>query len=114
MRACERAGCQLGYYVELAPVVLGATLAARARGTRRSAGTTRRPAADLGEARRAAQPRQLPPPRVGARDRGRRHQQASEDLRPALHPRNAVAAGIGVSGLARVIGTSIEMIERHY
>jgi hypothetical protein len=42
-------------------------------------------------------------------------QEARADLRPALDLRsNALAAGVTVFELARVMGTSVAMIERHY
>jgi hypothetical protein len=41
--------------------------------------------------------------------------QAGEDLRPAIElASNALAAGISVFELARIMGTSVAMIERHY
>jgi hypothetical protein len=52
---------------------------------------------------------------VGARDRGVGGRAPGSDLRHALDVRvNALAAGIDPFELAKVMGTSIEMIERHY
>ena len=65
---------------------------------------------------RAAQPRQLPPPRVGARGRGgrrRARRRRPYDLRSTFAS-NALAAGVTVFELARIMGTSVRMIERHY
>ena len=60
-------------------------------------------------------PRQLPPPRVGARDRGVRGAQPARiyDLRSTFAS-SALAAGVSVFELARIMGTSVAMIERHY
>ncbi len=56
---------------------------------------------------------QLPPPRVGARDRGVRRPARIYDLRSTFAS-NGLAAGVSVFELARVMGTSVAMIERHY
>jgi hypothetical protein len=51
---------------------------------------------------------------MGARDRGVRRRQARAPVRPALHLRaNSLAAGVTVFELARLMGTSVAMIERH-
>ena len=52
---------------------------------------------------------------MGARDRGRWHRPPARiyDTRSTFAS-NALAAGIGAFELAKVMGTSIEMIERHY
>ena len=52
---------------------------------------------------------------MGTGDRGQRDTQARThlDLRSTFAS-NALAAGIGAFELAKVMGTSIEMIERHY
>jgi hypothetical protein len=53
------------------------------------------------------------PRRSGAS--GRRDRDAGDALRPARHVRvEALAAGITVFELAKVMGTSVRMIERHY
>ena len=68
-----------------------------------------------GRARRAAEHRQLAEERVGTRDRGVRRDETREDLRHEEHVRiERAAAGAPILELARVMGTSIEMIERHY
>jgi hypothetical protein len=52
---------------------------------------------------------------VGARHRSIRCDEARANIRPALtFASNALAAGAPIFELARVMGTSIEMIERHY
>jgi hypothetical protein len=59
--------------------------------------------------------RQLPPTRVGTRHRNIGYPEASQDydLRSTFAS-NALAAGISVFELARVMGTSVAMVERHY
>ena len=89
---------------------------ARARGARRAPAAPRHAAPVPGAERRAAQPRQLPPPRVGDR-RSRPPATARPariyDLRSTFAT-DALAAGVGVHALARIMGTSVRMIERHY
>ena len=87
----------------------GAAVAARARRARRAAAAARHAAAVPGPRRRAAQPRQLPPPRMGAGDRGGRASRDPAriyDLRSTFAS-NALAAGVDVFELARVMGTSV-------
>lgn len=52
---------------------------------------------------------------MGSGDRGQRHQEPARlyDLRSTFAS-EAVAAGVTVFELARVMGTSVAMIERHY
>jgi hypothetical protein len=68
--------------------------------------------------RRAArwpdQPRQLASPDVGSGCRGRWHTPAARvfDLRSTFAS-DALAAGVSIHALARMMGTSVRMIERH-
>lgn len=65
--------------------------------------------------RRAPEPRQLPPARVGAGRRGVRRGDAGAHLRPPLDVRlERARRGVTVFELARIMGTSVRMIERHY
>lgn len=75
----------------------------------------RHAAAVPGARRRAAEPEQLPPPRLDARRRGVRDRKPARiyDLR-SMFASNALAAGVTVFELAKVMGTSVAMIERHY
>ena len=52
---------------------------------------------------------------MGARDRASRHPRPARiyDLRTTFAS-NSIAAGVPVFELARVMGTSVGMIERHY
>ena len=66
-------------------------------------------------ARRADEPRQLPPPRVGTGDRGVGGQDPGADLRPAFDLRLARPRGRGARVPARPRhGHRVRMIERHY
>ena len=93
----------------------GAALAARPRGTRPVAAHVGDSAAVPGEGRRFDEPGQLEAPRVGTRDRGLGREQAARiyDLRSRFAS-DALAAGVSVFELARIMGTSVRMIERHY
>ena len=52
---------------------------------------------------------------MGAGDRRRRDHEASTHLRPrSTFASNALAAGITMFELARIMGTSAKMIEQHY
>ena len=97
------------------PPPAGAALAACARRARRDPAAARHAAPVPGRRGRAVRPRQLPPPRVGAGDRGVRRRTPARiyDLRSTF-ARNALAAGVIVFELARIMGTSVPMIERHY
>jgi hypothetical protein len=93
----------------------GAALAPRARRARRDPAAARH-AADLpGAAGRPVEPRQLAPALVGAGDRGLGRPRPARiyDLR-ATFASDALAASVSVFELARVMGTSVRMIERHY
>lgn len=52
---------------------------------------------------------------MGPRRRSRRGQETSPDLRPARQfISNALAAGVSIFEIARIAGTSVRMIEKHY
>lgn len=52
---------------------------------------------------------------MGPRRRSRRGQETSADLRPARQfISNALAAGVSIFEIARIAGTSVRMIEKHY
>lgn len=92
-----------------------AAVPARARCPRRSARPARYAAAVPLLARRRAEPGQLVAAGLGSGHRGGRHRTACADLRPALDvASDALAAGTPVFELARIMGTSVAMIERHY
>ena len=57
---------------------------------------------------------QLPPPRMGARDRGVWGARPAGSRPSSTFACNGLAAGVSVFELARVMGTSVAMIERHY
>jgi integrase len=90
-------------------------LSARARCARRAAAPAGHPAAVPRQARRRVEPGQLEAPRMGPRRRSRRGQETSADLRPARQfISNALAAGVSIFEIARIAGTSVRMIEKHY
>src|SRR5262249_16881596 len=91
----------------------GAALASRVGRARRAPAAARHAVPVSRAGGRADPPQHLPPARVGGRGRGVRRRCAGADLRPALAS-NALAAGVTVFELARVMGTSVRMIERHY
>ena len=74
-----------------------------------------RMASEIACGRWRAQPGQLPPPHLVARCRVRWRRSACAHLRHALYVRLSRARRrASIHALARIVGTSVRMIERHY
>ncbi len=93
-----------------------AALAARARRARRAAAAAATRRCCSRRRRRAAEPRPLPPPRVGARDRSVRRSTARRASTTCARRSRAARSppASRVFELAKIMGTSVQMIERHY
>jgi integrase len=112
--ALERRGRDEGIRQDVGIGARGSTLRFGARGARRRTSSARYAARVLRPAWSTRQPAELPSTRVASCARGR-WRAGETHLRPTLDVRLAGARwGVSVFELARIMGTSVRMIERHY